>query len=68
MTRQEIKERYVVDEIIKRTSHWNLDMWYDFRNVFIPDYYEIRLTSSRVEFNEWKLYRIKVYNTFLVKQ
>jgi len=64
MTNKELKAMQVVNEIIKRTSFWNIDMWYDFRNVFIDNYYELN-KFPRDEFNEWKLKRIIKYNSFI---
>ena len=61
---KEQKERYLISEIIRQTEKWNIDMWFDFRNVFIPNYYEISINKG-LEFKEWKLKQIKQYNRLL---
>ena len=61
---REQKERYLTSETLKYTNHWSIDMWFDFRNVFIPNYYEISINKS-LEFKEWKLKQIKQYNRLL---
>ena len=66
-TREEERQEYVIQQIIKLTSFWTIDMWHDLRNVFIPDYYEIRQKTNRPQFNEWKLKMVKEYNTLIEK-
>ena len=66
MNRKQL-ERYIRNETIKHTDHWNINMWYDFRNVFISNYYEISTIKS-MEFKEWRLKQIKNYNRMLIKQ
>ena len=61
---KEQKERYIISETIRQTERWSIDMWFDFRNVFIPNYYEISINKS-IEFKEWKLKQIKQYNRLL---
>ena len=61
---REQKERYIISETIRQTERWSIDMWFDFRNVFIPNYYEISINKS-IEFKEWKLKQIKQYNRLL---
>ena len=65
--RQKTREEYVIEQIIQSTSFWTIDMWHDLRNVFIPDYYEIRQNKYRAEFNEWKLKMVKEYNKLIEK-
>lgn len=66
-TREEIRQEYVIQQIIQSTAFWTIDMWHDLRNVFIPDYYEIRQKTYRSEFNEWKLKMVKEYNRLIEK-
>lgn len=68
MTKSQQKAAFIVLEIINQTSHWSVDMWYDFRNVFIPDYYELRMHPNRSVFNEWKIKQIIKYNNLITKR
>lgn len=68
MTAAQQKAEFIVLDIIKQTSHWNIDMWYDFRNVFIPNYYELRSHPNRILFNEWKIKQITKYNRLLIQK
>jgi hypothetical protein len=62
MSKQESRESYVIDEIIYNTRLWEVPDWYKFRNVFITNYYELRLSEKRADFNEWKIKKIKEFN------
>lgn len=67
MTASEAREQSIIYQIIKETRHWNIDMWFDFRNVFFPDYYLDKNRVSKSVFNEWKITAIRQYNNLLEK-
>jgi hypothetical protein len=64
----EIKAQMIVLQIINATKQWTVDMWFDFRNVFHPDYYDTKASLSKRSFNEWKIKEIIKYNSLLIRK
>jgi len=57
-----MSKEQIVKDIIYHTRFWNVPDWYQFRNVFISDYYELRFSKNRSDFNEWKIKKIIEFN------